>query len=292
MVSRQAPTWTSVNLIPNPRGSIPLVFTIVRLLVPVLGIRCATLESENFVARSAEAGPSRNEGFRRLSGPMLHGAVDPQVVLVPSGVSVRTREARNRRWCEVEHREIVGSRTGAKLRRLRLSVAPRFLWECLTSRIVSRFPSPASSNRAGRFPALSFPVCFTSRVMWPMHAGWLSANGSNNPVLVKQSECVIQPLRTPPLPAESFAPSGTHQMPPRLLLHPELNVGKAPSRVPYREVVNPTPQNRINKFDQPSYGLADASSEKAFELSQECRPFLRLRYAGPSSIRDKNRMRQ
>jgi hypothetical protein len=48
-------------------------------------------------------------------------------------------------------------------------------------------------------------------------------------VLVKQSECVIEPLRTPPLPAESFAPSGAHQMPPNLLLHPELNVGKTPA---------------------------------------------------------------
>jgi hypothetical protein len=40
---------------------------------------------------------------------------------------------RTRRWCAVEHREIVGSRTGAKFRRLSLSVAPCFLWECLTS---------------------------------------------------------------------------------------------------------------------------------------------------------------
>ena len=155
----------------------------------------------------------------------------------------------------VRGRVIVGSRTGAELRRLRLSVAPRFLWECLTSRTVSRFPAPASSNPAGRFPALRFPVCFTARVMWPMHAGWLSANGSNNSVLVKQSECVIQSLRTPPLPAESFAPSGTHQMPPHLLLHPELNVGKAPARVPYREVVNPTPKNRLST---PEKGLDTA----------------------------------
>ena len=185
--------------------------------------------------------------------------------------------ARKSRWCVVEHRVIVGSRTGAKLRRLSLSVAPRFLWECLTSRIVSWFPVPASSNPAGRFPALGFPVCFTSRVMWPMRAGWLSANGSNNSVPVEQSESVVKPLRTPPLPAESFAPSGAHQMPPHLLLHPELNVGKAPARVPYRKVVHPTPQNRIDEFDHPPYGLADASSENAFELPQECRPFLQLR---------------
>ncbi len=54
----------------------------------------------------------------------------------------------------------VGSRTGAVLRRFGLSVAPRFLWECLTSRTVSRFPAPASSNPACGFPALGFPARF------------------------------------------------------------------------------------------------------------------------------------
>ena len=37
---------------------------------------------------------------------------------------------------------LVGSRTGAMLRRYSLSVAPRFLWECLISRTVSSFSSP------------------------------------------------------------------------------------------------------------------------------------------------------
>src|SRR6516165_12097962 len=106
---------------------------------------------------------------------------------------------------------------------------PCRLLQCLTSRIVRWFPAPASSNPACRFPALGFPVCFTSRVMWPIHADWLSAAGSNDSVAVKQSECVVQPRRTPPFPAESFAPSSTHQVPPNLLFHPELNVGKAPA---------------------------------------------------------------
>ncbi len=133
------------------------------------------------------------------------------------------------RWMRIREPCSVGSRTGAGRRRLSLSVAPRFLWECLTSRIVRWFPAPASSNPACRFPALGFPVCFASRVMWPIHADWLSAAGSNDSIAVKQSECVVQPRRTPPFPAESFAPSSTHQVPPHLLFHPELNVGKAPA---------------------------------------------------------------
>jgi hypothetical protein len=57
---------------------------------------------------------------------------------------------------------LVGSRTGARLRRFSLAVSPRFLWECLSSQTVSWFPAPASSNPAGGFPALGFPVCFVS----------------------------------------------------------------------------------------------------------------------------------
>src|SRR5215831_18573678 len=58
----------------------------------------------------------------------------------------------------------VGSRAGAAFRRFSLSVAPRFLWECLTNRTVNPFPVPASSNPAGGFPALGFPACFSSRL--------------------------------------------------------------------------------------------------------------------------------
>jgi hypothetical protein len=63
--------------------------------------------------------------------------------------------------------------------RLRPIAAPRFLCECLTSRILKPVSSPAPSNPAGRFSALGFLACFTSRAMWPMDAGWLSAGGSN-----------------------------------------------------------------------------------------------------------------
>jgi hypothetical protein len=42
----------------------------------------------------------------------------------------------------------VGSRTGAVFRRSGLSVAPRFLWECLNSQTVNPFPAPATSHPA------------------------------------------------------------------------------------------------------------------------------------------------
>src|ERR1039458_9296289 len=64
-----------------------------------------------------------------------------------------------------DDRQLVGSRTGAVLRRFSLSVAPRFLWECLTSQTVNWFPAPAASNPSCRFPAMGLPACFESRVM-------------------------------------------------------------------------------------------------------------------------------
>src|SRR5215467_12711047 len=74
---------------------------------------------------------------------------------------------------------LVGSRTGAMLRRLGLSVAPRFLWECLTSQTVSSFPVPASSNPSCRFPAMGLPACFVPRIMWPLRVVGLSSVARN-----------------------------------------------------------------------------------------------------------------
>jgi hypothetical protein len=54
----------------------------------------------------------------------------------------------------------VGSRAGVVFRRSGLAIAPRFLWECLSSQTVNPFPAPATSHPACGFPALGAPVCF------------------------------------------------------------------------------------------------------------------------------------
>ena len=56
----------------------------------------------------------------------------------------------------------VGSRTGAP------PVGP------VNPAPLVTFPTPASSNAACGFPALRFPACFASRVMWPFASGALS----------------------------------------------------------------------------------------------------------------------
>src|SRR5262249_35592970 len=84
--------------------------------------------------------------------------------------------AQGRTPCSVStSRSSVGSRAGAVLRRQGLSVAHRFLWECLTSPAVNPSPDPSTSHGAGGFPALRSPVRFVPRVMRPIGLAALSA---------------------------------------------------------------------------------------------------------------------
>ena len=106
------------------------------------------------------------------------------------------------------------------------------------------FPVPATSNRAGGFPALGFPVCFAPRVMRPIMPGALSAL-SGEPG--NQPEFVIEPAPTPPLPAEAFSVSGAHEQSP-----------KPSGRFSLRLAVYP-PLSQVSQTDGCLYHLTPAS---------------------------------
>src|SRR6266513_582423 len=124
----------------------------------------------------------------------------------------------------------VGSRTDAKLLRSDLSVAPRFLWECLTNRIVSWFSVPAASNRACPFRALGFLLASCQGLCdlsgWSDFPLWLVVSCS---IAIEEPEHVLEPLPTPSLPAEPLALPRTHQMSPNFLFHPVFDHREAPS---------------------------------------------------------------
>src|ERR1700756_248807 len=101
------------------------------------------------------------------------------------------------------------------------------------------FPVPATSNAACGFPALRSPVRFTPRLMGPILPARLSANVPN-PVAVEQLQGFVQPLPTPPHPAEALSFPSSHHMAPNLLLYPVLNEAKALAGVSNRKVVHPT----------------------------------------------------
>lgn len=80
----------------------------------------------------------------------------------------------------------------------------------------------------GSLVGCSFPHCaflFTSyQGLWDL-SGWERFQPwPLDPVVVKQAQALIQPLPTPPLPAEALAVPCTHQMPSDLLFHPIFKV--------------------------------------------------------------------
>jgi hypothetical protein len=113
------------------------------------------------------------------------------------------------------------------------------------------FPAPATSNAACGFPALRFPVCFMPGVMRPIMLGALSAQLHSNPIAVKQLQFLVYPLPTPPRPAEAASIPGPPHVTPNLLFYPVLNEAETLAGVSDGEVIRPTPQHRIDQFDQP-----------------------------------------
>ena len=93
----------------------------------------------------------------------------------------------------------------------------------------------------------------------------------------KQAQRVVQPCPAPPLPAEASTLARSGQMSPDLLFYPVSDVGETPARVADGEVLDPTPQNRMDLLDHPAHGLRTRGPEDRFELAQQGRPLLIFR---------------
>jgi hypothetical protein len=96
-------------------------------------------------------------------------------------------------------------------------------------------------------------------VLWRRLDEFLSAEQSRrrppNPVAVEQLQDFIEPLRTPPLPAEALSVPSPPQVTPNLLLHPVSNEAEALAGMPNRKVIHPTAKvtffvNIINSSQQ------------------------------------------
>lgn len=74
---------------------------------------------------------------------------------------------------------LVGSRTGA--RTLGSGGGSTAFAVGLSPAAMATFPAPASSNAAGRFPALRSPVCFMSTFTGPIMLGTLSMLSASEP---------------------------------------------------------------------------------------------------------------
>src|SRR5215472_2069909 len=136
------------------------------------------------------------------------------------------------------------------------------------------FPAPATSNAACGFPALRSPVCFTSRVMGLIVLG--RRHGPPNLVAVEQPQRFVQPLRTPPLPAEALSIPGPRHVAPDLLFHPVFNEAEALAGISHRKVGHPTAKHWIDQLNDPIQGLRLVAAEYILELPQQRRSFLEL----------------
>src|SRR5664279_1258453 len=139
-----------------------------------------------------------------------------------------------------------------------------------------RFQPPPHRTQRADFPhwAHLFAWC---QDLWGLSCrGDFRSCPSLQLVIVKQTQPVVQPFATPPLPAEAFASPGTHQMLPDLLLYPALDHGKTRTRMSDPKVVHPATQDRIDFHNHILDGPADMLPEDLPELLKQRCPLLQL----------------
>ena len=88
-------------------------------------------------------------------------------------------------------------------------------------------------------------------------------------VLGEQTEAVIKPTPTPPLPAEPRSFPLLHQVPPYLLLDPVLHVTEAAARLSDAEVVCPSAQDWVDEVNDSLSRLRAVAPKHCLELTHE-----------------------
>src|SRR5262249_36927382 len=127
---------------------------------------------------------------------------------------------------------------------------------------ISRFYAHLPASHQGLWDL----SCWGDFRLWP-----------TNLIAVEQLQRVIEPLPTPPRPAEALLFPSFHQVAPNLLFHPVLNEAEALAGVSDRKVVHPAAQQRVDQLDHPMYGLGSVAAEYRLELPQQRRPLLEFR---------------
>ena len=108
---------------------------------------------------------------------------------------------------------------------------------------------------------------------WSRFRQWLVASDS---VIIEQSESLVQPWSTPPLPAEALALTGLGQMSTDLRLDPVSDECEAATRVTAGKVGDPAAQDRIDRCDQSAGRLRSSVTETVLEFAQQRRALLAL----------------
>ena len=172
-------------------------------------------------------------------------------------------------------RSSVGSGTGAPILRV------RWLFHCFRSGPQSGSRNHVSSSRlvkrSMRFSRTALSCCLD-----PGLCGLLTGERFQrqivDPVLREQSEPLIKPPPTPPLPAKSSTSALLHQVSPYLLLDPILDVTEASTRHSYAKIVHPSTQDRVDQVHDPLDRLRAVAPEDFLESTQEFGACLHCRH--------------
>ena len=170
--------------------------------------------------------------FCTVSAPAMYtfrGSIDTpcnRCVRFVAGVTDGSRPSRPREF----HPEPLTGRVGdwrAGLGRSLCSPLTRsFVCECHIISTMPRFQPPPRRTQRAIF--WHYALLFASpQSLWDLSCRGSFPRRPVDPVAVEQPQGCIQPLPTPPRPAEAPAIPGTHHMAPDLLFYPVLNERKA-----------------------------------------------------------------
>ena len=140
----------------------------------------------------------------------------------------------------------------------------------------SRFQPPPRRTERADFPHSAL-LRASHQGLWDLSSWERFRRGTApDPVAIEQPQRLVQPLPTPPRPAEAPALPGSQHVSPDLLFHPVLDEVEAPTGVTHREVVHPAPQDRVDQFDDPVHRLGVEATEDVPKLAQQRRALLEL----------------
>src|SRR5262245_58746945 len=110
-----------------------------------------------------------------------------------------------------------------------------FVCECHNISTVPRFQPPPRRTQHAVFP--HYALLFASpQGLWDLSCWGDFRHGPPNLVAVEQPQRFVQPLRTPPLPAEALSIPGPRHVAPDLLFHPVFNEAEALAGISHRKV--------------------------------------------------------
>src|ERR1700730_3389523 len=150
-----------------------------------------------------------------------------------------------------------------------------FVCECHSISTVPRFQPPTRRTQHADFS--HYARLFASpQGLWDLSCWGDVPQWPKNLVAVVQPQRFVQPLRTPPLPAEALAVPGPRHVAPDLLFHPVFNEAEALAGISHREVSHPTAKHWIDQLNDPIQRLRLVAAEYVLEFPQQRRSFLEL----------------